>query len=95
MSISLVTWPVHFVVFITAFLFFHLSLNSAFAQGQLNDPSLTIEPVVNGLLSPTSLAFLDNNTILLLEKEGSVRLISNGLLQPEPVLQIEQIESNN
>jgi aldose sugar dehydrogenase len=51
--------------------------------------------VVDGLLSPTSLAFLDNNTILFLEKEGSVRLISNGVLQPEPVLQIEQIESNN
>jgi len=30
-----------------------------------------------------------------LEKGGSVRLISNGVLQPEPVLQIEDIESNN
>jgi glucose/arabinose dehydrogenase len=95
MSISLVTWPVHFVVFIIAFVLFPLSLNSAFAQGQLNDPSLTIQSVVDGLVSPTSLAFLDNNTILFLEKEGNVRLVSNGVLQPEPVFQIEQIESNN
>ncbi|HKG86938.1 MAG TPA: PQQ-dependent sugar dehydrogenase [Nitrososphaeraceae archaeon] len=40
-------------------------------------------------------AFLDENNILLLEKEGSVRLISNGQLQPEPVLQLEGVESNN
>ena len=95
MSISLVTWPVHFVVFIIALVLFPLSLNSAFAQGQLNNPSLTIQSVVDGLVSPTSLAFLDNNTILFLEKEGNVRLVSNGVLQPEPVFQIEQIESNN
>jgi len=51
--------------------------------------------MVDGLASPTSLIFLDSNNILLLEKGGSVRLISNGVLQPEPVLQIEDIESNN
>jgi glucose/arabinose dehydrogenase len=66
-----------------------------FAQGQLNDPSLTIQTMIDGLVSPTRLAFLDNNNILLLEKEGNVRLISNGVLQSEPVLQIEQVESNN
>ena len=78
-----------------AFLIFPYGLNSAFAQGQLNDPSLTIQVMVDGLASPTSLIFLDSNNILLLEKGGSVRLISNGVLQPEPVLQIEDIESNN
>jgi glucose/arabinose dehydrogenase len=51
--------------------------------------------MVDGLVSPSSLAFLDSNNILFLEKEGNVRLISNGVLQPEPVLHIEQIESNN
>lgn len=78
-----------------AFLILPYGLNSAFAQGQLNDPSLTIQVMVDGLASPTSLIFLDSNNILLLEKGGSVRLISNGVLQPEPVLQIEDIESNN
>ena len=32
---------------------------------------------------------------MLLEKEGSIRLISNGQLQPQPVLQIQGVESNN
>lgn len=84
-----------FVKIAFAFLIFPYGLNSAFAQGQLNDPSLTIQVMVDGLASPTSLIFLDSNNILLLEKGGSVRLISNGVLQPEPVLQIEDIESNN
>jgi glucose/arabinose dehydrogenase len=41
------------------------------------------------------MAFLDENNILFLEKEGSIRLISNGQLQPEPVLQLAGVESNN
>ena len=96
MSATLVTLGiVHFAAFIFTFILFPSSLNSAFAQGQLNDPSLTIQSMVDGLASPTSLSFLDNNTILFLEKEGNVRLISNGVLQSAPVFQIEQIESNN
>jgi aldose sugar dehydrogenase len=84
-----------FVTIAFAFLIFPYGLNSAFAQGQLNDPSLTIQVMVDGLASPTSFIFLDSNNILLLEKGGNVRLISYGVLQPEPVLQIEDIESNN
>ncbi len=34
------------------------------------------------------MAFLDNNNILVLEKDGLVRLVSNGQLQPQPVLEI-------
>jgi glucose/arabinose dehydrogenase len=56
---------------------------------------LKTELVVGGLSSPTSIAFLDNNNILLLEKEGNVRLVSNGQLQQEPVLQLAGVESNN
>jgi glucose/arabinose dehydrogenase len=84
-----------FVAFVFTLILFPLSLNLAFAQGQINDPSLKIQSVVDGLVSPTSLAFLDNNNILFLEKDGNVRLITNGVLQSEPVFHIEQIESNN
>ena len=36
------------------------------------------------------MAFIDNNNILVLEKEqGTVRLISNGILQDEPVLKVD------
>ena len=67
----------------------------ALAQPSISVPNLTAELVLDGLSSPTSIAFLDENNILLLEKEGIVRLISNGQLQPEPVLQLQGVESNN
>ena len=34
------------------------------------------------------MAFLDSNNIMVLEKNGLVRLVSNGQLQPQPVLEI-------
>jgi glucose/arabinose dehydrogenase len=52
------------------------------------DPNLKVETVVTGLSSPTSMAFIDNNNILVLEKGGQVRVISNGVLQGKPVLQV-------
>ena len=58
------------------------------AQPVINDPSLVAEIVVEELSSPTSMAFMDSNNILVLEKTGSVRLISNGILQEQPVLNI-------
>ena len=67
----------------------------ALAQPSITEPNLTAESVLDGLSSPTSIAFLDENNILLLEKEGNVRLISNGQLIPEPVLQLQGVESNN
>ena len=48
----------------------------------LNDPNLQVETIIEGLSWPTSMAFIDNNNILVLEKEkGTVRLVSNGTLQ--------------
>ena len=54
----------------------------------VNDPNLGVESFAEGLSSPTSMAFLDNENMLVLEKEGQVRLVSNGELVPEPVLQV-------
>jgi glucose/arabinose dehydrogenase len=65
------------------------------AQPSMSEPNLTAELVLDGLSSPTSIAFLDDNNILLLEKGGGVRLISNGQMQPEPVLQLQGVESKN
>ena len=56
----------------------------------LKDPNLQVETIVEGLSWPTSMAFIDNNNILVLEKEkGTVRLISNGILQEKPVLEVD------
>ncbi len=53
------------------------------------DAELKVEKVIEGLALPTSMAFLDRGYILILQKDnGRVRLISKGLLQPNPVLDI-------
>src|SRR4026209_876571 len=56
-----------------------------------NDPNLRAELVVQGLSYPTSMAFINNNTdILLLQKNnGEVRLVSNGVLKDQPVLKVD------
>ncbi|MDQ3851841.1 MAG: PQQ-dependent sugar dehydrogenase [Thermoproteota archaeon] len=55
----------------------------------VNDTSLTVEQVAGGLISPTTMAFLDEDTILVLEKDnGRVRVIEDGELQPEPLLDV-------
>jgi aldose sugar dehydrogenase len=56
----------------------------------LKDPNLQVETIVEGLSWPTSMAFIDNNNILVLEKEkGTVRFVSNGILQEAPVLEVD------
>jgi glucose/arabinose dehydrogenase len=69
------------------FLFLQYEPNNTLAQS-VNDPNLGVESFVEGLSSPTSMAFLDSDNILVLEKEGQVRLVSNGELALEPVLQV-------
>jgi aldose sugar dehydrogenase len=64
-------------------------------QPIINDPNLQAEIFVEGLSFPTSMSFIDNNNILVLEKEeGTVRLISNGILQEQPVLKVDVISNN-
>src|ERR671910_1177541 len=65
--------------------------NAAYAQPTFKDSALKAELIVEeGLSSPTSMAFLDDNNILVLEKNsGEVRLVSNGILQEEPVLKLD------
>ena len=60
----------------------------------VKDANLKVEAVSEGLSSPTSMAFIDNNNILVLEKDGHVRLISNGQLQQQPVLTVP-VDSKN
>jgi glucose/arabinose dehydrogenase len=78
------------IIIILSTLMFYSSVivQTAYAQPTINDPNLSAEAVVAGLSFPTSMAFLDESNILILEKEGSVRLVSNGVLQDTPVLQI-------
>ena len=54
----------------------------------MKDSNLKIELVVEGLKSPTSMAFLGKDDILVLEKAGLVqRIIKNHIIYP-PILNI-------
>ncbi|MFL6392203.1 MAG: PQQ-dependent sugar dehydrogenase [Nitrososphaeraceae archaeon] len=66
----------------------HNSPTALAAPSITKDPNLKVETLVKGLSSPTSMAFIDNNNVLVLEKGGQVRLVTNGVLQDKPVLQV-------
>ena len=56
----------------------------------LHDDRLALELIAEGLDSPTSMRFLDDGSILVLEKNnGQVRVILDGKLLEEPVIQVE------
>jgi glucose/arabinose dehydrogenase len=46
---------------------------------------IRVVTVASGLFHPWGLAFADANTILVTEKNGALRLIKDGVLQPKPV----------
>src|SRR6185503_16975247 len=46
---------------------------------------IRVVPVARGLVNPWSLAFLPDGTLLVTEKEGRLRTIRNGVLDPKPV----------
>jgi aldose sugar dehydrogenase len=79
---------------ISSFAPYSPQIQAAYAQATINDPNLMAELVLGGMSFPTSMAFLDDNNILVLEKEGSVRLISNGVMQDTPVLEVP-VDSKN
>ncbi|MGE3272234.1 MAG: PQQ-dependent sugar dehydrogenase [Chloroflexota bacterium] len=58
-------------------------------------PSFVDESMAGGLVFPTGFAFLPSgNRMLVLEKQGLVRLIENGVLNPTPVLDIQSSVNN-
>jgi len=57
-------------------------------EHQIFDPDFMVEVFVEGLHLPTTFTFVGDN-ILVLEKEGKVRFVKNGILQESPVLELE------
>ena len=61
----------------------------------ISDPNMRLEKVITGLERPTSMAFLDNDDIIITQKDnGWVRLVSNGMLQPQPIFQVPVVNNN-
>jgi aldose sugar dehydrogenase len=55
----------------------------------VRDGRLTVAQYVSGLLSPTAMAFIADDDILVLQKnDGRVRRVRNGVLQPDAVLDL-------
>src|SRR5919206_856972 len=79
-----------FVLIITISIGAINKFNLAIAQPTIaKDPNLKVELVTQGLRSPTSMAFLGPNDILVLEKEsGTVQRIIDGKMLPQPLLQV-------
>jgi glucose/arabinose dehydrogenase len=60
-----------------------------FGQPQITDPGFTVEEFIGGIPnSPTTMAFVGENVLVLQKSDGQVRLIKNGILQNEPVLDV-------
>src|SRR5439155_26083281 len=59
------------------------------AAQTVNDPGLQVQVVASGLSQPTTMAFIGDRDILVLQKaNGQVRRIVGGILQPAPVLDV-------
>lgn len=71
-----------------------LQNNLLYAQPSVKDPNLKVEAFVSGIASPTSMLFVDENNILVLEKDGNVRLVSNGMLQSQPLVSLSVDNKN-
>src|ERR1700683_3367315 len=48
------------------------------------DGKIRVVPLATGLFHPWSLAFADSRTLLVTERDGRLRIIRDGVLQPEP-----------
>ena len=79
-------------ILILFFSTFHLNftlVHTSREEPKVSDPNLKVETLVKGLERPTTMAFLDKDNILVLEKDnGTVRRIVNGVLLAEPVLDV-------
>ena len=62
-------------------LFIH---TNALAEPIFNASALQYEIIAEGLVNPTSITFV-NNDILIIEKEGNIRLVLNQNLKEDPI----------
>jgi glucose/arabinose dehydrogenase len=55
--------------------------------------SIRVVPIVRGLAAPWSIAFLPNGDMLVTEKVGRLRIVRNGVLDPQPIAGTPQVVS--
>ena len=63
--------------------------NNVYTVPTVKDPNLKVQRFATGLSTPTSMAFLGQNDILVLEKnKGTVQRIKDGVLLSQPLLDV-------
>src|SRR5215204_42617 len=87
------------LLFLSITLFVFFSYSNIYAQQQnepqsnngivLSDPNLKLELVTSGLDFPTTMAFLGQDDFLILEKSGTVKRVTNGVVLDKPLLQVD------
>jgi glucose/arabinose dehydrogenase len=91
------------ITFICALVFLNLLgianlagiLDNAFAAPTVRDLSLRVQVIATELDSPTSMAFIGPNDILVLEKNtGMVKRIKDGRVLPQPLLDVNVATEN-
>src|ERR671921_2874923 len=69
--------------------------NQTIGDITLSDPNLKVELVTDEVISPTSMAFLGPNDFLVLGKDGTVNRVTDGQMLPEPLLQLNTVNSKD
>jgi len=87
------------LLFLSITLFVFFSYSNIYAQQQnepqsnngivLSDPNLKLELVTSDLDFPTTMAFLGQDDFLILEKSGTVKRVTNGVVLDKPLLQVD------
>ena len=60
---------------------------------EASDYTINVVEVASGLANPWSLAFLPNGDILVTERAGALRIIREGVLDPEPIAGTPQVHT--
>lgn len=95
MRVAIITATIIFSVTMIILMIILSPINyiSVFAQQQqiphTNDPNLRIELVTDLLADPTTMAFIGDNEILVLEKDGNVIKIVDGKVLDKPLLELD------
>lgn len=84
----LTVWTCLLILLITQSKSVDVGLTSA---QTLKDPNISLQPIYSDFTSPTGMAFLDDSgkNIIVIEKKGNVKLISDGILQDTPLKQFD------
>ena len=89
-----------YVVTTTVILVSHIATATQATESEnvgpfFTDLNLKAEVVVKGLKSPTSMAFLASDDILVSEKEGTLQRIVNGVKIPQPLIDLNVVSKTD